>query len=67
MHFTRRGAAGDMDLLDRLDLDRLHVMDFRRGRRFRYVHGATAQNGATRCAGRQFCQCHPNRHDRCSR
>jgi hypothetical protein len=65
VHFARRGAAGDVDLLGLLDLDRLHMMDFSRGRRFRHVNRATAKNGASGRAGRQFRQCHPYRHDRC--
>jgi hypothetical protein len=67
MDHVRRSAANHAARLGLLDLDRLDVMNFAGGRRFRHVNRAAAQNRAACRAGRQFCQCHPNRHDRCSR
>jgi hypothetical protein len=58
-------AALDAHQLGMFDLDRLDVMEFSRRRRFGHMHRAAAKRGAARCHGRQFCQCHPNRHDRC--
>jgi hypothetical protein len=66
MHFTRCGAAGDVNRLCLLDLDRLDMMQLGRRRRFRNVNSAAAQNGTAERAGRQFRQGHPNRHDQCS-
>jgi hypothetical protein len=69
MHFTRRGAAGNHALgrLCLLYLDRLYVVDFPFRGCFRYVNRTAAEHRPARCSRRQFCQCHPNRHDRCFR
>jgi hypothetical protein len=59
--------ALDRARLGLLDLDRLDMVDLAGGRRFGDVNRAPAQNRATCRAGRQFRQCHPNRHDHRSR
>jgi hypothetical protein len=58
-------AGFDAHQLGMLDLDRFDVVEFSSRRRLGHVHRAAAERSAAHCHGRQFCQCHPNRHDRC--
>ena len=68
MHLARRGTPGHHALGGcLLDLHRLHMMNFTLRRCFRYMNGATAEHRPACCSRRQFCQCHPNRHNRFSR
>jgi hypothetical protein len=60
-----RRTARDAHQFAVLDLDRLDVMEFSRRGRFGHMHRATAKRGTASCTSRQFCQCHPYRHDCC--
>jgi len=65
LHAMGRCAPRNAHQFAVLDLDRLDVMEFCRRGGLGHVHRAAAKRGAAGRDSRQFCQCHPNRHDCC--